>query len=83
MSEGEEFMSSGWERHRVVAKGAVDLWRKPVAGSEIDAVRLQGTIVPHDLDLAAVAALMRNREVKIPGQAQMWIPIPTTMPRKK
>ena len=60
-----DFLAEGWTAHKVIAKGTVDLWRKPVEGAAIDAVKVRGTVVPLGIGISGVAALMKNIDIKI------------------
>ena len=59
-----EFLAEGWTDHKVIAKGTVDFWRKPVDGAAIDAVKMRGTVVPLGIGTAGVARLMRDEAIK-------------------
>jgi GTPase SAR1 family protein len=64
MDNSSEFLSEGWAAHKVIAKGTVDLWRKPVEGAAIDAVKVRGTVIPLGVGIAGVAALMKDESIK-------------------
>ena len=73
LGEAEAFLAERWDSHRMIKKGQVGLWRKPVDGFDIAAVKVRG-VVP-GLDCEELLMLMRNAEVKIEMAKSMPTPI--------
>jgi len=65
MNNSIDFLKEGWTDYKRIANDTVDLWRKPIVGAAIDAVKVRGTIVPSGIGIEGVAALMKNIDIKV------------------